>query len=70
MTIQRSFVGTQAISQNTEITIELLQSPPNTAEYLNVPVSPHTLVGFYNDVLDAVELYVTDGTGRRYIKVQ
>ncbi len=47
----------------------MLLTPPDPFTYLETPVKPSTLYGFYNDALDLVQLYVTDGNGRRYIPV-
>ena len=69
MAINRTSITAQSIKENTDITIAFLALPPNTTQFLDTPVEPNTLVGFYNDVTDAVELYVTDSTGRRYIRV-
>jgi len=69
MAINRTSITAQSIKENTDLTVQLLALPPSTTQYLETPVEPNTLVGFYNDVLDAVELYVTDATGRRYIRV-
>jgi len=70
MGINRNSFTSESIQENTDINIQLLLSPPDTSEYLDVPVTPNIMVGFYNDVTDTVQLYVTDSTGRRYIKVQ
>ena len=69
MAINRSSISAKSIREDTDLTIVLLQAPPNTQQYLDVPVAPNVLVGFYNDVTDVVQLYVTDATGRRYIRV-
>jgi len=69
MGINRSSFSGQSITENTEITIEMLLTPPDPFVYLDTPVKPSTLYGFYNDALDLVQLYVTDSLGRRFIPV-
>lgn len=68
MAINRVSFSAQSIEDNTEITLELLASPPDTTAYLETPVAANRLYGYYNS-LGFVELYITDTTGRRYIKV-
>ncbi len=70
MAINRTSFSAQSIKQNFDITIELLETMPDTAKYLDIPVTPNIMVGYYNDITDTVQLYVTDQNGRRYIKVQ
>ena len=70
MAINRTSFSAQSIQQNVDITIQMLPTLPDTTEYLDTPVTPNIMVGFYNDISDTVQLYVTDQTGRRYIKVQ
>ena len=69
MAINRTQISAQSIKENTEITVNLLLTPPDPNVYLDTPVEPNMLVGFYNDMTDTVQLYVTDTTGRRYIPV-
>ena len=69
MAINRSSFSAQSIAVNTDISIQLLPAPPDTTVYLETPVTPGIMVGYYNDQSDAVELYITDSTGYRYIKV-
>ena len=70
MGISRSSFSAQSIAVNTDITIQMLAAPPDTTVILETPVTPGVMVGFYNDQTDTVELYVTDPTGLRYIKVR
>lgn len=69
MAINRTSITAQSIKENTDITVFLLGSPPNPNVFLDTPVTPNILVGFYNDATDTVQLYITDSTGRRYIPV-
>lgn len=69
MAINRTQISAQSIKENTEITVNFLLTPPDPNVYLDTPVEPNMLVGFYNDMTDTVQLFVTDTTGRRYIPV-
>ncbi len=69
MAINRTQITAQSIAENTDVTVNLLSTPPNPNVYLDTPVEPNVLVGFYNDMTDTVQLYVTDATGYRYIPV-
>lgn len=69
MGINRVSLTAQSI-QDTDLTIKMVSQLPDTTKYLDTPVTPNVMVGYYNDITDTVQLYVTDLTGRRYIKVQ
>ena len=69
MAINRSSISAQSIRENTDLTIEILNELPNTSAYLDTPVTPNVLFGFYNHILDKVQLYVSDPTGRRFLKI-
>jgi len=69
MAINRTSLSAQSIRENTDLTIEFLLTPPVSGQYLEAPVTPNVLYGFYNDVLDVVQLYVSDTTGYRLIRV-
>ena len=70
MAINRSSISAQDISQNYSVSIRLATTRPDVTAYLDVPVEPNVMVGFYNANLRVVELYVTDQAGRRYIRVR
>ena len=70
MAINKSSISSQSIKENTDITIAMLVDRPDPNLYLSSPVTPNTMVGWYNQNTDAVELWITDRTGYRYIKVQ
>jgi len=70
MAINRVSFTAQSILDSTSLAIEMLQDQPDTQKYLDTQVTPNVIVGFYNDITDTVELYMTDNTGFRYIKVQ
>ena len=47
----------------------MLATKPDTDVTLATPIEPNVMFGYYNDTIDAVELYVSDPFGDRYIKV-
>ena len=69
MAINHSSIATQDIRTNHEVAIELLSTRPDVNEVLSSPVTPNVMVGFYNNALGVVELFITDNSGLRYIKV-
>lgn len=70
MPINRVSFTTEAIADNTDITLEILQTRPEENVYLDTPVTPNKMFGYFNNLVGGVELYITDSTGRRYIKVR
>ena len=69
MAINRTSITAQDITQDPSFSIKLAATRPDTTAYLATPVEPNVLIGFYDSTLNVVQLYVTDPTGRRYIKV-
>jgi hypothetical protein len=69
MAINRTSISAQDITQDPSFSIKLASTRPDTTAYLSTPVEPNVMIGFYDSTLNAVQLYVTDPTGRRYIKV-
>lgn len=69
MAINRTSISSQSIRENTDLTIEILATPPDTTKFLSTPRTPNVMVGYYNPNLGIVQLYLVDGTGRRYISV-
>ena len=69
MAINRSSFSAQSISENTDIAINMLPSPPSE-DVLDTLVTPNILHGFYNDATGMVQLYVTNAAGNRYIRVR
>ena len=70
MAINRTSITANDIRQNYDVAIKMLANRPSTTEILETPVSPNVLVGYYNDVLNVVELYVTSSNGYNYIRVK
>ena len=69
MAINRSSFSAEDITTNYSVAIQMLATKPDTRVTLATPVEPNVMFGFYNDTIDAVELYVSDPFGTRYIKV-
>ena len=69
MAINRTSITAQDITQNYSFAIKLLTTRPDTNAIQNPTVEPNIMAGFYDSTRNVVELYVTDQTGRRYLKV-
>ena len=69
MAINRSSFSAEDITTNYSVAIQLLGTKPDTSVSLTTPVEPNVMFGYYNDTIDAVELYVSNAFGTRYIKV-
>ncbi len=69
MAINRAVITATPISQNTQITIEMLLAQPVLGVALDVAVSPNTMYGWYNPTIDKVELYISDINGLRWLRV-
>ena len=70
MAINRSSISAQPVTQNYDFSIPMKQSRPEEGVLIDPPVAPNTLCGYYNDTIQAVELFVTDFSGTYYIKVR
>ena len=70
MAINRNSFTAQPLTENSDITLELLQTRPDVDAYLETPVTPNKMVGYFNNLVGGVELYLTDATGHRYIGVR
>lgn len=69
MAIDPSALSSQTVYNNYDVVIEILASRPRTDRDINPIGTPGKIVGFYNTDIDAVELYVTNSFGNRYIKL-
>ena len=73
MAINRSSISSQSITENYDVAINMSAIPvdQSTAEiYLDPPVTPNILHGFYNSATGTVQLFVTDPQGRRYVPIR
>jgi len=70
MAINRTSITADDIRQNYDVAIQILSDQPDTSATLATPVTPNVLVGFYNNSLDVVELYITSASGLNYIRVK
>ena len=69
MAINRSVISAQPISTNYDVAIRMVVDRPDVNAVLAQPTDPNIMVGFYNNALNVVELFVTDPSGLRYVKV-
>lgn len=69
MAINRSIISAQDIRTNYDVAIQILAERPDVNEVLAEAVDPNVMVGFYNNASGYVELYVTDPSGLRYVRV-
>ena len=69
MAVNPSQIGTQPISSNYDVTIELLTARPDVGVYNATADTPNKLVGYYDAIQDRVELYIVDTTGYRYLRI-
>ena len=69
MAINRTSFSAQDISENYSVAIRMVSTKPNPNETLTTPVEPNVMVGFYNSAINAVELFVADSSGTKYIKL-
>lgn len=70
MAINPSSIASASITQdNFDIPIEILGFRPALGQYYATATTPNKLVGYYDSINDVVELYLTDNTGRRYLRV-
>lgn len=70
MSINRSNISAQPIIENDEVAIEMKTQRPDETVFLDPPVRPRTLVGWYDPISDQVELYVTNQSGTRYHRIR
>ena len=73
MAINRSSISSQSITQNNDVAINMSAIPIDQSAseiYLDPPVTPNILHGFYNAATGTVQLFVTDSQGRRYVPIR
>lgn len=69
MAINPSGIKSVEISQDANTCIQLLPTRPVEGAVFSPAKQPGLLVGFYNGVLDGVEIFVVDYTGTRYVRM-
>ena len=69
MAINPSQLGTAAAADNNLATVEFLASRPQAGAYNATAVIPNKLFGYYDTFTDSVEMYISDATGYRYLRV-
>lgn len=69
MAINRTSFSAQDITTNYSVAVKMVGTKPDPNATLSTPVEPNVMVGFYNSAINAVELFIADSSGTRYIKV-
>jgi hypothetical protein len=69
MAINPSSLTSQAISANTDTTIELVFVEPEIRFPLDPPQPPGKMIAFYNGATDLMTLYVVGYSGTRLYRV-
>lgn len=69
MAIDPSALTSKTVFNNYDVVIEMLTTRPYTDRDTNPVTVPGKLVGYYNPQQDAVELFVTNAFGNRYIRI-
>lgn len=69
MAINRSAISTEDIRDNGDVSIEFLANKPGPREFFDPPLTPNVMRGYYNSATGHVELYLTDPSGQRLIRV-
>lgn len=63
------YIGSEVYENVLDVQITMLPTQPDLNNDLATPLKTGQLLGYYNSVLDAVELYTIDSTGYRYVRV-
>lgn len=69
MPFSSPYIGSTPYEEDTSVTILMLNERPDTTQDLATPLKPGQIVGYYNAVIDAVELFTIDRTGYRYLRI-
>lgn len=68
-TINPSSLSASPVRETTDYAIELVTTRPVTGTLLETPDMPGRMFGFYDPILDAVQLYVIDKSGYRVLAI-
>ncbi len=69
MTINSPSIGSNPIQDSPEMIIELLAERPEIGNFFSPNRTPAQLVGYYNPVLDRVELYIVNSNGNQFLNI-
>jgi hypothetical protein len=69
MPFSSPYIGSTPYEDDTSVTILMLNERPDVYTDLVTPLKTGQIVGYYNSVVDAVEMYTIDETGYRYIRI-
>lgn len=68
MAVNRSVITTADITEVQIVAIEMVATRP-TGGYLPQAGTPNAIIGYYNQEIDSVEMYVRDASGHRVLKL-
>lgn len=69
MAIENPMMSTTPLSEVNPFIVTFVTQRPQAMVYLDPPLTPRIVVGYYNDTLKRVELFVTSPDGRYYIRI-
>jgi len=69
MAINRSSISAQSITDNTDVAIRMALTRPDPNVIIDPPLKPSIMIGYYNNITDTVELFVTNPSGTRFLPV-
>lgn len=59
----------ESITTNTDAVIEMVYIEPDPSVLLSPAQTPGKLFGYYNGILDAVQLFIVDSSGLRLLRI-
>ncbi len=69
MPINNPMMSTTPLSEVNPFIVSFVTQRPQAMVYLDPPVIPRRVIGYYNDTLKRVELFVSSPDGRYYIRI-
>lgn len=59
----------ESVTTNTDAVIEIVYAEPDPTVLLSPAQTPGKLLGYYNGLLDAVQLFIVDSSGLRLLRI-
>ena len=69
MTINSPSIGSNPIQDSPEMIIELLAERPEVGNFFSPDRTPAQLLGYYNPVINRVELYIVNAEGNQFLNI-
>ena len=69
MAINPPSIGARPIQDTKDTVIEIVADRPQVGNYFSPNRTPYSVVGYYDSLLDIVELYMVSSAGNQYIKI-